>query len=88
MREELLFTRNAFVPVADDAVDIDPLVKFGFLYVGTGGDVKVTTIDGTDIMFTNVPSGSLLGGSVPLAIRRVWLTDLTAADLVVLHNNI
>ena len=50
------------------------------LYVGGGGDIRITTRAGTQITLTNVPAGALL----PLRICRIWQTDTTATDLVAL----
>jgi len=49
------------------------------LYVGTPGDVKVTTILGDTITFANVPAGVL-----PVRAKRVYATGTTASDIVAL----
>ncbi len=52
------------------------------LYIGTGGDVKVTTRKGTVLTFKNLGSGSLL----PLQIQKVWGDpDTTAEDMIALY---
>jgi hypothetical protein len=50
------------------------------LYVGVGGDVKVTTAGGDTVVFT----GLLAGMFVPVQVLRVWATDTTATDIVAL----
>ena len=50
------------------------------LYIGTGGDVKLTAADGTTVTFSNVPSGTFM----PVAARRIWSTGTTASDIVAL----
>ena len=47
------------------------------LYVGTGGDLRVLTAGGDDVVFTDFPSGSFL----PVNVLRVFLTNTTAADI-------
>ncbi|MCC6727893.1 MAG: hypothetical protein IT208_00980 [Chthonomonadales bacterium] len=50
------------------------------LYVGLGGDVRLTTWRGDTATFSNVPSGSVL----PVRARRVWSTGTTAGEIVAL----
>lgn len=49
------------------------------LLIGTGGNVRVTTVNGTDIVIP-VTSGFLL----PLSVTRVWSTNTTASNIVAL----
>lgn len=49
------------------------------LYVGTGGDLVITTVEGNDVTFKNVASGSWL----PIYAYRVKAAT-TAADIVAL----
>jgi hypothetical protein len=50
------------------------------LYVGVGGDVKVTTAGGDTVVFV----GLLAGMFVPVQVLKVWNTDTTATDIVAL----
>lgn len=50
------------------------------LYVGTGGDLKVTPQVGADVTFKNVPSGTTLA----IFVKRVLSTGTTAGDIVAL----
>jgi hypothetical protein len=50
------------------------------LYVGVGGDVKVTTAGGDTVVFT----GLLAGMFVPVQVLRVWAADTTATNIVAL----
>ena len=50
------------------------------LYVGEGGDVKVTTAGGDTVGFV----GLLAGMFVPVQVLKVWNTDTTATDIVAL----
>ena len=40
------------------------------LYIGTGGTLKVTMVDGQSVVFNNVPTGSIL----PIQVTKVWAT--------------
>ena len=51
------------------------------LYIGTGGDVKVTTISGDDVTFKNLASGSVLA----VQVKKVFSTGTDADDIVALY---
>ena len=51
---------------------------YRMLYVGVGGDVKVTDTFGNVAIHKNVASGSYIG---PFRIARVWATS-TATDII------
>jgi hypothetical protein len=51
------------------------------LFVGTGGNLKVTLVDGGTVTFNNVPSGSVL----PVAASVVWSTGSTASGVIALY---
>lgn len=51
------------------------------LYVGTGGTIKVTMVDGQDVSFTNVPDGSIL----PIQVTKVWSSVTTASAILALY---
>lgn len=61
-----------------DATDL-PLVPARGLYIGTTGDVKVTTANGSTVVFTAVT------GVLPLQVSRVWSTLTTASDIIALY---
>lgn len=50
------------------------------LYVGTGGNLRVLTAGGDDVMFTGFPSG----GFLPVNVVRVFATNTTADDILAL----
>lgn len=50
------------------------------LYVGTGGNVKLTTEDGDTLTFNNVPDGTLL----PVVAKLVFSTLTTASNILAL----
>lgn len=69
--------RNAFAITPHATNEIDPLPKA--IYVGTGGDITLRTIDGTaDVLFKAVPAGSILD----VRARYIRTAGTTAADLV------
>jgi len=48
------------------------------LYIGIGGDVRVLTVGGDDVTFSNLPSGSF----VPVHVTKVFLTGTTASSIL------
>ena len=50
------------------------------LYVGSGGNLKVTTIGGDDVVFSNIQDGVF----IPVQVLRVWATGTTASSIVAL----
>lgn len=50
------------------------------LYVGTGGDVAITTSGSDEVTFTSVPSGSIL----PVEAKIVKATGTTASNIIAL----
>ena len=48
------------------------------VYVGTSGNVAVTTPQGDQVTFVNVPSGSV----IPVQVLQVRVTGTTATNLV------
>ena len=52
------------------------------IFVGTGGAaLKVTLLDGTDLVFANVPSGTLL----PIRATKVFATGTGCSNIVALY---
>jgi hypothetical protein len=51
------------------------------LWVGTGGDVRVTMVSEQVLTFEAVPSGFLL----PIQVTRVWATGTTASGIIALY---
>ena len=50
------------------------------LYVGTGGDLRVLTAGGDDVVFIGFPSG----GFLPVNVVRVFATNTTADNILAL----
>ena len=50
------------------------------LYVGTGGDVEVITLNGDTVVFHNVPTGTFM----PIQVTRVKAANTTASDIIAL----
>lgn len=48
------------------------------LYVGGGGNLKVTTVGGNDVTFVNIQDGSFL----PIQVIKVFATGTTATSIV------
>jgi hypothetical protein len=70
-----MFPGDAVVIVPSDSVN---LTTAAVIYVGVGGNVKVTTAQGTAITFTGVLAGSV----IPVQVMRVWSTGTTATNMV------
>ena len=66
--------------VPSDSVDLPNFARM--LYVGVGGadkDIKLTTLNGDTVTFTNVPTGILM-----VQARRVWSAGTTATEIIAL----
>ena len=50
------------------------------LYVGTAGNLRVTTIAGDDVIFSNINTGAF----IPVNVLKVWNTNTTADNIVAL----
>jgi len=61
--------------------DVDLIVLGAVVFVGGGGDVKVTTVSGDTVVFKNLADGSIL----PVQVRRVWATGTSATDMIALY---
>lgn len=62
-----------------DSVDLVTMSRA--LWVGTGGNIVVITMDGSTITLKNVQNGTL----VPIRVTRVKATSTTATDIVNLY---
>lgn len=51
------------------------------LYVGTGGNIKITTSLGNTITFVNVPDGAVL----PVRVARVYASGTDASNIIGLY---
>lgn len=60
------------------AADSDLAVPVRALYIGTGGNLRVTTLNNNDVTFSNVASGTVL----PVSVKRVWTTSTTASNII------
>lgn len=52
-------------------------VQYRCLYVGVSGNVRVTTVDGSDLTYANAAVGFL-----PVSVKRVWSTGTTATNIL------
>lgn len=69
-------TMRAAEITPDDVTDISTTGTW--VYVGTGGNVRVTTAGGDVVTYTNAQDGSVL----PVRVRRIWATGTTATGLI------
>lgn len=52
------------------------------IFVGTGGDLKVDTIDGQTITLKNIASGTYIDF---IKINKVYARGTTATDIIAIH---
>ncbi|MEM6382425.1 MAG: hypothetical protein AAF739_07115 [Pseudomonadota bacterium] len=67
---------DAFVITPADGTPLPQTTRA--VYVGSGGDIAVTTKAGTSVVLTAVPSGTIL----PIRLSAVSATGTTASDMV------
>jgi len=87
MAYQKLQTSRAALVTLSDTVNIPSISSENgrgnngcILYVGTGGDLRVLTAGGDDVVFTAFPSGEFL----PVQVIRVFDTNTTAAAVIAL----
>lgn len=68
---------ESLIAVTPSDTNVDNIYRQ--LYIGTGGNVTVTTVSNTDVVFTNVASGVSIG---PFFIKKVKSTGTTASNIV------
>lgn len=81
--------RNAQAITPNDSNDIslgggliDSSLETGaVLFVGTGGNIQVTTIGGQTVTFLNIADGTF----IPVQVRRVWATSTTASNILAIY---
>ena len=70
---------NAAAVTPNDSVDLTNIARA--LYIGTGGDVKITTAGGDTVTLNDVQGGSIL----PIRTKRVFSTGTTASNMVAIY---
>lgn len=87
MAYQKLQSSRASVVVASDTVNIPSVSSENgrgnngcTLYVGTGGNLRVLTAGGDDVLFTALPGGSFL----PVNVLKVFSTNTTASNILAL----
>ena len=68
---------HAAVVTPSDTVDLANATRA--ILVGTGGDLKVTTVGGETVVIPAAPVGVL-----PLQVTRIWATSTAASNLTAL----
>lgn len=58
-----------------DTVDLAYMTRA--LHIGTPGDLRVDTADGSTVTFVNIAAGWH-----PVRVTRIWATGTTAADII------
>lgn len=70
---------NAAAVTPNDSTDLTNTARA--LYVGTGGDIKITTAGGDTVTLNDVQGGSIL----PIRTKRVFSTGTTASNMVAIY---
>jgi hypothetical protein len=71
--------RGAQVVTKSDSTEYD--IDFN-IYVGTGGHLKINTMDGQTIILKNVPSGTYIDW---VKVKKVYSKGTTASDIVAIY---
>ncbi len=66
--------------ITPDNVNDLPYVTRG-IYVGTGGNIKLTTKAGTTLIVPNLAGGAIYS----FRVSRIWATSTTASNIVALY---
>lgn len=69
--------RAASVTLSDSTV----IENTRALYIGTAGNLKVTLVEGGDVTFVGLGSGTVL----PVQAVKVWSTGSTASNVLALY---
>jgi hypothetical protein len=72
------YAHNVDVVVPSDTVDLPGASSAG-LYVGVGGTLTITTLNGAKVQMT------VVAGLVPVVATRVWSTGTAATNIVSLR---
>lgn len=67
---------EAFAITPNDTTDLTLVTRA--LYVGTAGDIVAVMKSGSEVTFSNVPSGSIL----PIRAERIKATGTTATHIL------
>ena len=77
-----VFAHDAVLVSHSDTVNIPNTEDRGCcLYVGNGGNMKVTLESGSTVTFTGINSGSFL----PVLAIRVWSNGTSASNILALY---
>ena len=72
------YAKDVFLITPNDSTDLTTFTRG--ISLGTEGDLKIDTIDGTTV---TIPSGALAAGVIhPIGVARVHATGTTASDIV------
>ena len=74
------FNQPDFATAAETVVVGTTNVKNSALYIGTGGDIEVTTISGSSsVVFKNIPDGSFL----PVIVKSIVAGSNTTVSNII-----
>lgn len=74
-------TVSAFSAIAVTLSDSTVLNITRALYIGVGGNLKVTTANNEAVTFSNLAQGTIL----PIQVSQCWSTGTTASSILALY---
>jgi len=72
--------QNIFVTTAKGYAIYGGEQNGAVLYIGTAGNLRVTTVAGDDVTFQGINTGAFF----PVQVKKVWLTGTTASNIIAL----
>lgn len=76
----ILVAQNIFATTAKAYAIYGGTQEGAVLYIGTAGNLRVTTIAGDDVTFTGINTGAFF----PVQVIKVWATGTTASNIIAL----
>ena len=62
--------------------DTASLNQSSYVYVGSSGDVAIVTADDDSVTVVGAVGGTMLGGEMPIHVKKVLSTNTTASNML------
>ncbi len=72
--------QNIFAVTGKDYAIYGGTQEGAVLYIGTAGNIRVTTVAGDDVTFQGINTGTFF----PVNVLKVWSTSTTASNIIAL----